>query len=72
MVFINEKIEKLSKKKDDKDPKELENNYLENMKKNFYNVSTNKNLTISSKSQTLNIFDNKTHTSNAGEFYFIF
>jgi len=59
MEYVNEKILKLRNKNDDKDSKQLENNYLENMKKNYYNVNKNnpKNMIIASASQTLNIFD---------------
>jgi len=65
-VHVNEKIESLKNKKDNKDFKQLENNYLDNMKKNFYNVSTNKNIKIANANQALNIFDtNKKDTANA-------
>lgn len=57
LVYVNEKIEKLKIKQDDKDFKHLESNYLENMKNNFYNVSSNKNIKIPNANQTLNLFD---------------
>ena len=57
LVFVNEKIEKLRSKPDDKDFKQLENNYLENMKKNLYDVTKNKNQAIANINKTLNIFD---------------
>lgn len=57
IIYINEKVEMFKSKPDDKDFKQLENNYLENMKKNLYNVTKNKNQAVTNINQTLNIFD---------------